>query len=143
MRPLMAHIRGGGFSLLRGSPQGPLHSIREKQMGGVQGSGCGLAPSLSARLQSGFLSRCDMQSSISKRYYSPQFSELAAVSVRRLAWALAKPMPAAVDHMVSLLPSLVDPSKVCLSCQDSSRCSSCVFCQQAANPAAVAVLAPQ
>jgi len=26
-----------------------------------------------------------------KRYYSPQFSQLAAVSVRRLAWALDKP----------------------------------------------------
>jgi hypothetical protein len=84
-----------------------------------------------------------MQPNNQKRYYSPQFSALAAVSVRRLAWALGKPMPAAVDHMVSLLPSLVDPSKVCLSCQDTSRCSSCVFRQQAASPTAVALLAPQ
>jgi recombinational DNA repair protein RecR len=84
-----------------------------------------------------------MQPTNQKRYYSPQFSALAAVSVRRLAWALGKPMPEAVDHMVRLLPSLVDPSKVCLSCLDRSRCSSCVFCSQAANPATVAVLAPQ
>ena len=84
-----------------------------------------------------------MQTTYQKRYYSPQFSALASISVRRLAWALDKPMPAAVDHMVRLLPSLVDPSTVCLSCQDRSRCSSCVFCSQAANPAIAAVLAPQ
>ena len=68
-----------------------------------------------------------MQSQSQKRYYSPQFSALAAVSVRRLAWALGSSMPAAVDHMVRLLPSLVDPAEVCLSCRDCSRCSSCVF----------------
>ena len=78
-----------------------------------------------------------------QRYYSPQFSALAAVSVRRLAWALGKPMTSTVDHMVQLLPSLVDPSKVCLACQDHSRCSSCVFCSQAASPDTLAVLAPQ
>ena len=78
-----------------------------------------------------------------KRFYTPQFSPLASISVRRLAWALDKPMPAAVDHMVWLLPSLVDPSKVCLSCQDRSRCSSCVFTSQAASPEIIAVLSPQ
>ena len=84
-----------------------------------------------------------MQPTKNKRYYTPQFSAFATVSVRRLAWALGKPMPAAVDHMVQLLPSLVDPSKVCLSCQDRSRCSSCVFRNQAASPSALAVLAAQ
>jgi hypothetical protein len=59
--------------------------------------------------------------------YTPQFSETATISVRRLAWAMGKSMPAAVDLMVSLLPSSVDPSKVCLSCQDSSKCQGCIF----------------
>ena len=76
-----------------------------------------------------------------QRFYSPQFSALAAVSVRRLAWAIEKPMTASVDHMVKLLPSLVDPSKVCLSCKDNSACVSCVFRQQAANPEIIATLA--
>ena len=84
-----------------------------------------------------------MNSTNQKRYYSPQFSQLAAVSVRRLAWALGKPMPKAVDHMVRLLPSIVDPSKVCLSCKDTSRCAFCAFSAHSANPAAVAVLAPE
>ena len=65
-----------------------------------------------------------------KRYYSPQFSGLAAVSVRRLAWAMGKPMPAAVDLMVRLLPYVLDPSKVCLSCKDNSKCGGCIFCRQ-------------
>ena len=82
-----------------------------------------------------------MQPKTSKRFYTPQFSELAAFSVRHLAWALEKPMTTSVDHMVKLLPSLVDPSKVCLSCKDNSGCSSCVFRQQAARPGTVATLA--
>ncbi|GHV03938.1 hypothetical protein FACS189485_08240 [Spirochaetia bacterium] len=62
-----------------------------------------------------------------KRFYSPQFSALAAVSVRRLAWAMGKSMPAAVDLMVRLLPSIVDSAKVCLSCQDNTKCQGCIF----------------
>jgi recombinational DNA repair protein RecR len=65
-----------------------------------------------------------------KRYYSPPFSDLAVVSVRRLAWAMGKTMPAAIDFMVRLLPSSVDPSKVCLSCKDTSACKTCIFCRQ-------------
>ncbi|GHV48462.1 hypothetical protein AGMMS49546_39040 [Spirochaetia bacterium] len=64
-----------------------------------------------------------------RKPYSPQFSDMASVSVRRLAWAMGAKvqMPAAVDLMVRLLPSIVDPSKVCLSCQDRSVCQGCVF----------------
>jgi len=63
-----------------------------------------------------------------KRYYSPQFSELAAVSVRRLAWAINKPMPATIDFIIRQLPSIVDPSKICQSCKDSTKCKACTFC---------------
>jgi hypothetical protein len=68
-----------------------------------------------------------MQTTNQKRYYTPQFSALAAISVRRLAWSMGVSMPAAVDHMVRLLPSIIDPAKVCLSCQDRSRCTCCIF----------------
>jgi hypothetical protein len=76
-----------------------------------------------------------------KRYYSPQFSEKAAVSVRRLAWALGVSMPAAVDLMVTLVPSVVDPSKVCLSCKDSSKCQGCAFRYRLTPQAQAEVLA--
>ncbi|MDR2783195.1 MAG: hypothetical protein LBB48_05055 [Treponema sp.] len=75
-----------------------------------------------------------------KRFYSPQFSALSAVSVRRLAWALGLSMPKAVDRMVGLLPSLFSPGVVCLSCKDNTKCNSCSFSQQAAaTPATPAV----
>jgi hypothetical protein len=67
-----------------------------------------------------------------KRFYSPQFSEVSAVSVRRLAWSLGVSMPKAVDQVVGLLPSLFSPGVVCLSCKDKTKCQSCAFGQQTA-----------
>jgi hypothetical protein len=76
-----------------------------------------------------------------KRFYSPQFSEVSAVSVRRLAWALGLSMPKAVDQVVGLLPSLFSPGVVCLACKDNTKCQSCAFFgqQAAAAPAVPAV----
>ena len=68
-----------------------------------------------------------MQPTHTKRFYTPQFSPLAAISVRRLAWSLNLSMPATVDIMVKLMPHVVNPSKVCLSCKDKSKCASCAF----------------
>jgi hypothetical protein len=74
-----------------------------------------------------------------KRFYSPQFSEVSAVSIRRLAWALHVSMPKAVDQVVGLLPSIFSPGVVCLSCKDNTKCQSCAFGQQpAAVPAGLA-----
>ncbi|GHU86652.1 hypothetical protein FACS189476_00190 [Spirochaetia bacterium] len=62
-------------------------------------------------------------------FYTPQFSEMAAVSVRRLAWAMGEKvkMPAAVNLMVSLLPYLISPGSVCPHCQDKAKCQACIF----------------
>jgi hypothetical protein len=68
-----------------------------------------------------------MQPKTSKRSYSPQFSNMATVSVRRLAWAMGKSMPAAVDLMVQLMPFVINPLKICAACQDKSRCQGCCF----------------
>jgi hypothetical protein len=76
-----------------------------------------------------------MQTQAKQRFYSPPFSGLAVVSVRRLAWAMGKPMSSAVDLMVRLVPSVLDPAKVCLACKDKSKCELCAFRQ--ANPAEV------
>jgi len=73
-----------------------------------------------------------MSNKTSKRYYSPQFSATAAISVRRLAWALGVSMPKAVDSIVSVLPSLFSPSVVCPQCKDKTKCSLCGFNKQAA-----------
>jgi len=73
-----------------------------------------------------------MQPTNQKRYYTPQFSEKAAVTVRRLAWALGVPMPKAVDQIISLLPSLFSPSVVCPQCKDKTKCQYCGFNKAAA-----------
>ena len=62
-----------------------------------------------------------------KRFYSPQFSETASVSVRRFAWFLNKPMTQAVEKIIQLLPFIMDSSKVCQACKDSRKCNNCVF----------------
>ena len=62
-----------------------------------------------------------------KLFYSPQFSELAAVSVRRLAWAYNMPMTSTIDLIVRLIPSIVDSGKVCIACKDNTKCKNCGF----------------
>jgi hypothetical protein len=74
-------------------------------------------------------------------FYSPAFSGLAAVSVRRLAWAVKKPMTKTVDLMVKLLPALVDKSKVCPACQDKTGCPVCIFNKQLTAEEKAALLA--
>jgi hypothetical protein len=78
-----------------------------------------------------------MYTSNQKRFYSPQFSEVSAVSVRRLAWSMGVSMPKAVDQIVSLLPSLFAPGVVCLACKDNTKCNSCAFSQQTAAASVV------
>jgi len=68
-----------------------------------------------------------MYNSEEKRYYSPQFSEMASVSLRRFAWYLNKPMTQAVVKIIQLLPFIIDSSAVCKACKDSRKCASCSF----------------
>jgi recombinational DNA repair protein RecR len=65
-----------------------------------------------------------------KKFYSPQFSEMACVSVRRLAWALNVSMPKAVDIIVKELSSAFSSSVVCPQCKDKTKCGVCSFNQQ-------------
>jgi len=78
----------------------------------------------------GFIGGLQMQANYQKRSYTPQFSNQATISVRRLAWAMGISMPAAINIVVQLLPSIVDPAKICKACRDSSKCQSCTFHNQ-------------
>ena len=66
--------------------------------------------------------------------YSPKFTELAAVSVRRLAWAMGTDMVKTMDIMAQLLSKFFDSKKVCALCQDKSKCSSCAFHESCETP---------
>jgi hypothetical protein len=68
-----------------------------------------------------------MNNTNQKRYYSPQFSELASVTVRRFAWAVGLPMTTAIDLIAKVLPSVVQASKVCQLCKDKTKCKGCTF----------------
>ena len=59
--------------------------------------------------------------------YTPQLSSPVSAIVRRLAWSMEKPMTKALETLIMTLPAIVDPSKVCLSCQDKSDCKTCIF----------------
>jgi recombinational DNA repair protein RecR len=61
--------------------------------------------------------------------YTPQFSDTAAVTIRRLAWALGTNMPATVNRLVRLLPALFESAQVCQRCKDSTKCRLCAFSQ--------------
>ena len=84
-----------------------------------------------------------MCTSYKRRMYTPQFSETASISVRRFAWAMSKSMTATVEIMVKLLPTIVDTSKICTSCQVKDKekykdkikekCELCIFSKKV-NP---------
>jgi recombinational DNA repair protein RecR len=57
--------------------------------------------------------------------YAPNFSELAAVTVRRLAWAMGANMGQAVDVLVKALPAFINTQKVCELCKDKTKCAVC------------------
>jgi hypothetical protein len=59
--------------------------------------------------------------------YSPKFSLIATVSVRRLAWAMGTDMGKAVDVMVKSLPVFIKSEMVCTLCKDKTKCSDCAF----------------
>jgi hypothetical protein len=67
-----------------------------------------------------------------ERYYSPRFSEMASVTIRRLAWFLGVPMTQAVELFIREIALIFTPSLVCQKCKDSTKCHACGFNQKTA-----------
>ena len=59
--------------------------------------------------------------------YAPNFSEIASVTVRRLAWAMGANMSQAVDVIVKAAPAFINAEKVCACCKDKTKCAACAF----------------
>ena len=72
-----------------------------------------------------------MQPKNQKRFYTPQFSETASVTVRRLTWAMGIPMTKAVELIINELSLIFSSSVICPKCQDSTKCQTCAFNNQA------------
>ena len=59
--------------------------------------------------------------------YTPELSDYHSSTLRRVAWALGKPMTKTIDSLFDSLDRIVDPGKVCERCRDRSHCDSCYF----------------
>jgi len=59
--------------------------------------------------------------------YTPELSLKSAQTLRRIAWALSKPMTETIDIVMENITIFIDPQKVCVKCKDDSLCSSCIF----------------
>jgi len=68
---------------------------------------------------------------VKKRFYSPQLSEKASISIRRLAWALDTYMTTTVELIINELSVIFSSSDICPKCQDNTKCHICVFNNQA------------
>jgi len=62
-----------------------------------------------------------------KKMYGPNLSELAAVAIRRLAWAMETNMGKAIDALVICLQQSISAEKVCAACKDTTKCTACAF----------------
>ena len=59
--------------------------------------------------------------------YTPELSQKYSCTLRRIAWALDKPMTRAIEDVLDYVGKVVDKNLVCQSCRDKSKCSSCLF----------------
>ena len=59
--------------------------------------------------------------------YTPELDRPASATLRRIAWALNKPMTKTMNAIVIKLPKLMDKENVCASCRDPSACNICGF----------------
>ena len=59
--------------------------------------------------------------------YTPGLELQSCVTLRRLSWAAGAPMTKTMQEVFRLLPFLMDGSKVCAECRDSSMCTECLF----------------
>ena len=59
--------------------------------------------------------------------YTPELIESASATLRRIAWAVNKPMTQTMNAIFIKLPNLMDREKVCESCRDPSACNICGF----------------
>ena len=59
--------------------------------------------------------------------YTPELSDYHSGTLRRIAWALGKPMTQAINMIFDNVDRFIDPAKVCDKCKDKTICESCYF----------------
>lgn len=69
--------------------------------------------------------------------YTPELSQKHSCTLRRVAWAMGKPMTRSLEMIFDWIGEAVDPKKVCESCRDRSLCQHCVFNRNDTNIQAI------
>ena len=59
--------------------------------------------------------------------YTPELSQKHSCTLRRIAWALDRPMTKAIEDVFDHISNIVDNRIVCKKCRDQTRCHDCVF----------------
>lgn len=59
--------------------------------------------------------------------YTPELSQKHSATLRRIAWAMQRPMTVTLEGIFDWIGKAVDAGKVCPSCRDRTLCEKCVF----------------
>ena len=59
--------------------------------------------------------------------YTPELSQVHSNILRRIAWALEKPMTKTMANIIDNLAKRLNREKVCVACKDRSWCPDCPF----------------
>ena len=57
--------------------------------------------------------------------YTPELTDYHSATLRRIAWALGKPMTKTLEVIFDSLDLIIDPAKVCEKCKDNTICDVC------------------
>ncbi len=61
--------------------------------------------------------------------YTPELSDWASCMLRRIAWAIEKPMTRTIEMIFEELPKFIKKEEVCNKCRDKTLCGGCGFNQ--------------
>jgi hypothetical protein len=61
--------------------------------------------------------------------YTPELSDSASATLRRIAWAVGKPMTQTMNAIFMNLPNIIGKETVCPSFRDTTLCEICGFGQ--------------
>ena len=57
--------------------------------------------------------------------YVPKLSKQSLCRLRRIAWAVDRPMTKTLDAVIEYIACHIDQKAVCTTCRDNSRCKIC------------------
>jgi hypothetical protein len=59
--------------------------------------------------------------------YTPELNQKESAILRRIAWAVKKPMTVTLSFIIQMAAIYADRDRVCFACKDRSFCHDCPF----------------